>query len=143
MKEPAERLLDLIAEKVITANDLSRIELGKEIGVLRWTGWKESYAILEKHAQLVLFTPRGKPGLYYVDIPSMQHGRFSEGSCFSVEYVPGVSKPMYSGEVTLPMVREWFKEALMLLLDDVLMDSPELIENPMPKKEAVHADIQN
>lgn len=137
MKEPAERLLDLIAEKVITANDLSKIELGKEIGVLRWTGWKESYSILEKHAQLVLFTPKGKPGHYYVDIPSMQHGRFEMGSSFSVEYVDGVSKRMYPGEVTLPMVREWFKEALMLLLNDVVMDMPELIEQPYPVQGAI------
>jgi hypothetical protein len=134
MQEPAEKLLHKIAVRVITASDLSRIELGEEIGVLRWTGWKESYAILEKHAQLVLFTPKENPHHYYVDLPSMKHGRFHEGECFSIEYVDGVSKPMYPGEVTLPMVREWFKEALMLLLADVVMDRPELIEQPYPKK---------
>ena len=51
MAEDSE-LLKVIAEKIVAAEDISKIELGGNIGILRWTGWKESLDRIEKHAQL-------------------------------------------------------------------------------------------
>ena len=128
-------LLKVIAEKIITAEDISKIDLGTNIGILRWTGWKESMNSIEKHAQLVLFNAANTRKHFYVDIPSMNHGPFESGESFNIgsffgDDGPVSSKRMYPGETKLEDVREWFKEAVMLLIDDVLTAHPEILNAP-------------
>ena len=123
-------LLDIIAAKIITAEDISKIDLGTNIGILRWTGWRDAYWTDVKHGQLVLYKVAGTDACHYVDIPSMKHGPFESGAAFNIECVQDVSKPMYPGKVTLEMAREWFKEAVMLLIDDVLTAHPEILNAP-------------
>ena len=138
--EPDSELLKVIAEKIITAEDVSKIDLGVNIGTLRWTGWRDAYWTDMKHGQLVLYKVAGTDACHYVDIPSMNHGPFKRGEAFNIQYVQDVSKPMYPGEVTLEMAREWFKEAVLILIDDVLTAHPEVL-NP-PYKEELNAAVQ-
>jgi hypothetical protein len=128
-------LLKVIAEKIITAEDVSKIDLGINIGTLRWTGWKESQNTLETHAQLVLFNAANTRSHFYVDIPSMNHGSIESGQCVNTASYfgddgPVSSKRMYPGETKLEDVREWFKEAVMILIDDVLTAHPEILNAP-------------
>jgi hypothetical protein len=134
MPEDSE-LLKLITEKIITAEDISKIDLGVNIGILRWTGWKESQNAIEKHAQLILFNAANTRKHFYVDIPSMNHGPFESGQCLDIRCYfgdddPVFSKCMYPGETKLEDVREWFKEAVMILIDDALTAHPEILNAP-------------
>ena len=131
-------LLKVIAEKIITAEDISKIDLGVNIGTLRWTGWKGVPWSIEKHAQLVLLNIAGKRTNFYVDIPSMHHGEFHPGSSFDIGYQPEVSKRMFPGDTTLEMAREWFKEAVMILIDDVLTAYPEVLNPPYEEEKECH-----
>jgi hypothetical protein len=130
MRPEDSELLKVIAEKIITAEDIGKIDLGINIGTMRWTGWRDTYWTDVKHGQLILYKAAGTKTCYYADIPSMKHGPFELGSAFNIECVQDVSKPMYPGNVTLQDAREWFKEALMLLIDDVLTAHPEILNEP-------------
>lgn len=135
MGPEGSELLKVIAEKIITAEDVSKIDLGVNIGILRWTGWKESQNAIEKHAQLVLFNASKTRHHFYVDIPSMNHGKFESGQCFNLASFfgddgPVSSKRMCPGETKLEDVREWFKEAVMILIDDLLTAHPEILNAP-------------
>ena len=124
------KMLVLMSEKIVKAEDLQKIELGRELGTLRWTGWKSYYALLEKHAQFVLFPPivSARNKFLYVDIPSMRHGEIELGQ--SMDVGPSeCSKYFWAGETTVEEVRLWIREALELLVSDIIMKRPDIVDS--------------
>lgn len=130
------KLLEIIATKVIQGDSLEKMTLPEPFGTVRWTGWKETSWSLEKHGQIFWVIP-SKTGqiLYYVDLPSMKHGRSKLGHAFNVEMEEGVAH-FYgpNNPPTLENVREWFIEGFTLLLRDVLEDNPWIVDVPMKEK---------
>lgn len=129
-----EKLLEVIAAKVISQGHMSDLPMPEGFGKLRWTGWKENWGSLYPHAQIVWFLER-KPGeerrLFYVDLPTMNHGQANNGGLFNIEHS---DRSHFLSEHTTPdEIREWFKEGFSLLLDDVLDACPWLTESPMKK----------
>lgn len=130
------KLIEVIAAKVITQESMDDLALPEPFGVLRWTGWREMPNSIDKHGQIIWFMPRrenqNRRG-FFVDIPSMNHGPIEIGETFSIDFIQG--KSHYITEHTdIAEAREWFKEALMLLIEDVLNDCPWLLISPLEKR---------
>lgn len=131
-----EKLIEVIAAKVITQGHMSDLPMPEGFGKIRWTGWKEHWAEMYPHAQIVWMMDRHEGQdrrMYYVDLPSMQHGGVKLGAAFSIEFRHDVSHYL-TEHTTSDEIREWFKEGFSLLLDDVLNDNPWLTESPIEKK---------
>lgn len=140
MSDLKKKLIEVIAAKVITEGHMTNLPLPKEFGTLRWTGWKEVQMELYPHAQIVWLMerqPNHPRRVYYVDLPSMNHGSILNGECFSIGFS---DKSHYINEhTTVEEIREWFKEGFSLLMDDVLNDNPWLLENPMKRSSVQHS----
>ena len=131
------KLIEVIAAKVITEESMSDLALPEPFGILRWSGWKDSWDSIEKHGHLVWLMPRQPQSerfLFYVDIPSMNHGKIKDGGRVNIGFVQGQSH-YTTPHTDITEVREWFKEGLMLLIDDVLNECPWLLTTPLEKRE--------
>lgn len=128
------KLIEVIAAKVITEYDLSKIQLPAPFGHLRWTGWKDHFSYIEKHAQLLWFMEKGSRYCYYVDIPSMRHGKIENGQSFSIDWIKDVSHHM-DPNTTIDEMRTWFVEGMNLLFSDVMADNPWMFDTPFKEKQ--------
>lgn len=129
MNEYQDKLIEIIAAKVITAESIDRVPLPASLGEIRWTGWKQTKDSIDPHAQLVWLFPYPMK-CFYVDLPSMCHGPFERGAAFSVGGLAS-NRKYFHEDVTAEEVRDWFKEAFALLLADVIASSPSFMaESP-------------
>lgn len=137
MNDFQSKLIEVIAGKVLEQGNMTDLRLPEGIGILRWTGWKESWAEMYPHAQIAWIMDR-RPGeeryVYYVDLPSMQHGKVKAGGTFDIRYFEGSHQ--LSEFTTETEIMEWFKEGFALLVGDVLGDNPWLIETPLKRQDA-------
>lgn len=134
MNDFRDKLIAVIATKAINGEQFGDLELPEPFGMIRWTGWKEVWnTIFTKHGQIVWFIPgtNVKGGqVFYVDLPSMNHGAVEMGGTFSIEN----GKYSISEYTTIEDVRRWFSEGLTLLIDDVLNECPWLLKGALPEK---------
>lgn len=131
-----EKLIEVIAAKVITQGHMTDLPMPEGFGKIQWTGWKKNWGEMYPHAQIVWMMDR-KDGqdrrCYYVDFPTMKHGSVKVGGVFDIGF--SIDQSHYLTEyTTADEIREWFKEGFSLLLDDVLNDNPWLTESPLEKK---------
>ena len=134
MSDFKEKLIEVIAAKVITQGNMTDLHMPEGFGKLRWTGWKECWNEMFPHAQIIWVLER-QPGTdrrcLYVDIPSMQHGSVKIGGALNIQFSTG--SHYLSEHTTADEIREWFKEAFAILVDDVLNECPWLTEVPIVK----------
>ena len=134
MSDFREKLIEVIAAKVIQQGHMSDLPMPQGFGKIRWTGWKENWGEMYPHAQIVWIMER-EPGrdrkCFYVDLPTMQHGCVAIGGVFNIER--SSSSHNLSEYTTEDEIREWFKEGFSLLVDDVLNDCPWLTKVPLAK----------
>jgi hypothetical protein len=135
MSDFKEKLIEVIAAKVIMQGHMTDLKMPEGFGKLRWTGWKESWGEMYPHAQIVWILER-KSGqdrkCFYVDLPSMSHGSVKQGAAFDMSF-NDVKSHYLSEHTTAEEIREWFKEGFSLLIDDVLNECPWLTEVPTVK----------
>lgn len=126
------KLLEVIATKVIQGDDLIHMALPEPFGIVRWTGWLSSPVSIEKHGHIIWVVPQKTEHVYYyVDLPSMNHGRCPEGNLIKIEMVSGQSKTFGHWEQpTVEQVREMFIQGFELLLRDVIEDNPWIVDVP-------------
>lgn len=128
MNDFGVKLVEAIAAKIICGASLDAIKLPEPFGIVRWTGWKYSATSFYSHAQIVWLMP-GKDDGFYVDLPSMQHGKFRRGSAYNVAPIEGYGHHI-DEFTTVDDLRRWFVEGFSLLLNDVLNDNEWLIQPP-------------
>lgn len=126
MSDTKERLLEIIAGNMLVNQD-HKLFLPEELGTMMWTGWKQSFNSMYPCGQILWGGPkanniRPRHG-YYVDIPSMSHGRFENGQIMKIDWIQDVSHHM-DEYTTQEELMAWLKEGLSLLIDDVLKDNP-------------------
>jgi hypothetical protein len=128
MNDFGVKLVEAIAARIIDGDSLDKIKLPEPFGIVRWTGWKSSYVNIEFHAQIVWLMP-GKDHLFYVDLPSMRHGKSRRGEPFDVSMMHDSSHHI-DEFTTLDDLRRWFVEGFGLLLTDVINESDWLTMPP-------------
>ena len=131
MSDTRDALLELIAGKILTEKFSGIMKFPGDLGSLKWTGWKESWNHMVPHAQLLWVPPSPNEMCFYVDIPSMKHGPVKRGSSFDIN---DSDQSHYLNRDTSPEeIKAWFKEAMMLLIEDVLASGPLSVNNPLEK----------
>lgn len=127
----SDKLLEVIAAKLIQQGHMSDLPMPKGFGKLRWTGWKECQWDQYPHGQIVWYMERENGAdrhMFYVDLPSMQHGRVKLGASFNIQSTD--KSHLFSEFTDATEMREWFKEGFLLLMDDVLNECPWILEIP-------------